>query len=338
MSLTRELRHKDSPVGRFLRETFPHTRGPLAECRAALRAPLVSRLSEDASPAAYGQIGRAIDYRIRYHFAITPWLEMAAPRALGFVVRSEDARAGAQGAVGSPIAEDSKLTGACITGFFAALDQTIADIAPHRRIPNEAEELTLARFCLILSAFESVHRFRHPSVWPPPYFGDTPPGTAAEFLELVPDGWVEDAAALGAAFVKRYPSWHGAGAVLNPSFAGSTDVGGADADLIADGCVWEIKTTTQPGAKGIWLHQLLGYVLLDYWGEYKVDSVGLVLPRQDTNISWPVDRLMAEMSGRGDLDLPGLRERFRDACESARSVREERRRPWVGAVRQASSE
>ena len=141
MSLTRELRHKDSPVGRFLREMFPHTRGPLAECRAALRAPLVSRLSEDASPAAYGQIGRAIDYRIRYHFAITPWLEMAAPRALGFVVRSEDARAEAQGAVGSPIAEDSKLTGACITGFFAALGQTIADIAPHRRIPNEAEEL-----------------------------------------------------------------------------------------------------------------------------------------------------------------------------------------------------
>ena len=48
MSLTSELRCKDSPVGRSLRETFRQTRGPLAECREALRVPLVSRLFGDA--------------------------------------------------------------------------------------------------------------------------------------------------------------------------------------------------------------------------------------------------------------------------------------------------
>ena len=322
MSLTRQLHRRDSRAGRFLRETFPHTRGPLAECREALRASMVSRLPEGASPAAYGQIGRAVDYRIRYHFRVTLWREMAATRALGFVVRSADVGGEGQGAVGSPIAEASKLTGACVTGFFAALDQAIASIAPHRRVPGEGEERTLARFCLVLSAFEAVYRFLHPSVWPPPYFGEVPPRNAADLLKLVPDAWVEDAAALGAAFVDRHPSWHGADAVLNPSFAGSTDVGGADADLIADGCLWEIKTTTRQGGQGLWLHQLLGYVLLDYEDEHEIDRVGLLLPRQSANISWPVDRLMAEMSGRDDLSLPGLRESFIHHVRRDRDPRE----------------
>ena len=51
-------------------------------------------------------------------------------------------------------------------------------------------------------------------------------------------------------------------ATLHPVFAGARNVGGADGDLIVDGCLWDIKTTTQK-AQGKWLFQLLGYDLLD---------------------------------------------------------------------------
>ena len=85
MSLTDHLRYKDfkdSPVRRFLHETFPKTRPPLAECREAMRERTLI-LGEGVSGGAYSQIGTAIDYRIRYHFAITDPRELVAfPGAL----------------------------------------------------------------------------------------------------------------------------------------------------------------------------------------------------------------------------------------------------------------
>lgn len=129
---------------------------------------------------------------------------------------------------------------------------------------------------------------------------------------------MEDAADLGPAFADRYSAWHGISATLNPKFAGSTDIGGADADLITDGCLWEIKTTKQRGAQREWLRQLLGYVLLDYEDEHAIDRVGLLLQRQGTRFSWPVNELIAELSGRDDLDLTTLRVRFRRVCEPLR--------------------
>jgi len=58
-------------------------------------------------------------------------------------------------------------------------------------------------------------------------------------------------------------------AVLNPTFKGSTGIGGADADIIVDKTLIEFKCTAK--ADGRKLHegalQLLGYVLLDYSDE-----------------------------------------------------------------------
>ena len=296
MSLTSQLDLKESPVKRFMRETFPNTRGPLAACRETLRLPLIS----PPYSKAYAQVGTAIDYRIRYHFSITPWHEFVA----------------AHGAWIATLARSFGLTNACVAEFVAALKGAVDEIAPDRRLPTEAEERTLARYCLVLTALEAVFR-AGPATPPPQYYSGTWPKSAADLVNLVPDDRVKDVAALGAAFAKQYRSWQAAGdSVLNPNFAGSQDIGGADADLIVDGCLWDIKTTKRQGAEGKWLYQLLGYTLLDYEDEYSIERVGLLFPRQNTKAEWPVDKLIAEMSGRDDLDLAELRRRFRTICES----------------------
>ena len=143
------------------------------------------------------------------------------------------------------------------------------------------------------------------------------PETVEELLAAVPDDWVRDAAALGAAFSLQYEAWRGSDAVLNPKFSGSTDIGGGDADLIIDGCLWDIKTTTQ-GAKSIHIYQILGYALLDYADEFAIERVGLIFPRQDTQVSWRIGELIERLSGRDDLRLPELRERFREVCGELR--------------------
>ena len=68
--------------------------------------------------------------------------------------------------------------------------------------------------------------------------------------------------------------------------------------------------------RGTWLYQLLGYVLLDYDNKYAIESVGILLPRQRTTVSWPVHELIATMSGLDDLDLSELRKSLRHICDS----------------------
>lgn len=100
-------------------------------------------------------------------------------------------------------------------------------------------------------------------------------------------------------------------ATLNPTFDGSALIGGADADLIVDGCLIEIKTTVKPETlpRDV-LYQLLGYVLLDFTDKHGISSVGLYLSRQGEFVSWPLGELLARLTGIDSVDLPGLRRRF----------------------------
>lgn len=102
--------------------------------------------------------------------------------------------------------------------------------------------MRLARLLLILSVFEAVRRSGGKG-WPPKFLGGMLPGNAEGLLMAVPDSWAEDAAALGSSFARHHADWRVMLATLNPIFADGRDVGGADGDIIADGCLWETKTT-----------------------------------------------------------------------------------------------
>ena len=205
-----------------------------------------------------------------------------------------------------PDIEPTYLPLECTLATLDLLNGTIARIAAHRRQPTPGEEVELARCCLVLSVFETVRRSGGRG-WPPQFLDGALPQTAAGLLDAIPAALVADVTALAAAFTERHPTWHGAPATLNPKFAGSSDVGGADGDLIVDGCLWEIKTAVAVRARGAWLYQLLGYVLLDYEDEYAMEHAGFLFPRQNAAVHWPLTDLVRELSGRAALALPQLR-------------------------------
>ena len=99
---------------------------------------------------------------------------------------------------------------------------------------------------------------------------------------------------------------------LNPAFEGSYDVGGADADLIVDGALLEIKTTVRPEINLNWIRQLLGYVLLDYSDSHQIKAIGLYMARQGILFQWELEDAIQRLSGDILADIRVLRERFRD--------------------------
>lgn len=90
----------------------------------------------------------------------------------------------------------------------------------------------------------------------------------------------------------------------------------AEADLIAGGLLIDIKTTLgsknkaglRPEAlKAENMYQLLGYALLDYSNQYKIDHVGIFSARYGTLITWPLERVTSLMSGVA-FDIPAARQ------------------------------
>ena len=375
MSLKGQVGSPNSPLGGFLRQAFPtgRNRRLLAEINDHLDShPAICRLESGTPPTVRRLIGHAIDYRIRYHFAITPSSEFTVARNGAWaatriddlvelarsdpsrfsdyaITRFGDAPDGDEDWqhfsdtedgyhtvwVRSDAGRDSLASlsrawfGAihygfvatkppleCTLEFFDLLDRTAGSVAAHRRRPTGAEECRLARFCLILAIFESIGRSGRG--WPPEFLEGRDVTDPESLLKAVPRAWVEDVAVLATTFGHRHADWRGMPATLNPVFAGARDVGGADGDLIVDGCLWEIKTTIRK-AQGKWLLQLLGYVLLDYDDEYAVGHVGFLFPRQGACVRWTLPELLHELSGRREVSIADLRDEFRCRLRSSTS-------------------
>jgi hypothetical protein len=120
-------------------------------------------------------------------------------------------------------------------------------------------------------------------------------------LAIAQPHWIEDLCQLSWAFhdrcadlflCKRMES--------NPSFEGSVDVDEADADLIVDRCLIELKTTVKRKREwSVWIRQLLGYVLLDYSNQHQIEAVAIYLARQGVLLRWPLSELLGMLSTDG---------------------------------------
>jgi hypothetical protein len=120
-------------------------------------------------------------------------------------------------------------------------------------------------------------------------------------------------------FYNDYASLLSQPAILNPVFAGSVDIGGADADMIVEGCLIDIKASIAAQLKADFLYQLAGYVLLDYNDTYHITSVGIYMARQGILFSWSLPEFLQKLTGDGNTTLSSLRQEFCRLCQQERA-------------------
>lgn len=99
-------------------------------------------------------------------------------------------------------------------------------------------------------------------------------------------------------------------AVLNPTFAGSADVGGADADWIIGGALYDCKVSKKARPFGRQqVLQGLGYVLLDYNDAFQIKRVGWYYPRHQMRLAYPLEDLLLRLGT--EQPLADLRDELR---------------------------
>ncbi len=333
MSLTSHLSSATSPIGQFLRQCFASTAGLTKEANKLLRS--ATTLRPAVSNCPYGTLGMAIDYRIRYSFAITPSNQLIAWQGAPILAfkpleSNEDVPVDWENlpqGVGIPTRLDvsgiplgiaqGPYPWKLIASFFARLDMFLADIQPvKRRLEPEAERI-LARYCFVLSLFEEA--FRSDRYRDGPLLVPAPKRSVEELLSMAEDAWIADLCAMATLFYDHYSHLLSQPVVLNPTFTGSRDVGGADADLIVDGCLIDIKASVQPKINPEWLRQLAGYVLLDYTDEQRIHSVGIYMARQGVLLTWPLADFFSLLTEDETLSVEALRQEFRQLCQRSRT-------------------
>lgn len=320
MSLTSELDKRDSPVTRWFTERVSNIKPISEEWNVAVKAaPLIRPETDRRIP---GTVGTAFDYRLRYWFAVTPLEDLVASAGMRQLSPNASPITSRRGAPDASLAlrglapEESAPVVALLADFAASLESTVAVVDPVGGLRDDAHEQLLCRHCYVLGLFEELFR-AGPRIRSPLYeLADG--ATVDDLLALPLQPWIDDLCALSAAFADHYSALAERPVVLNPSFAGSTEIGGADADLIVDGCLLDVKTTVDTKfTRTRVLYQLLGYTLLDQDDRYGIDAVGVYLSRQSLLLRWPLLPLWRSLLENDSVDLAELRSSFREAVLAA---------------------
>ena len=291
MSLTTELAQPSSPITQYLRfvgslvaDTGRGT--PWAEpCKQLLGLDALpgSTVVPRVSGADAAMVGTAFDYRLRFHFAPC--------RVKDFVAW--------QGAALLQSLDPS--TEPALARFFSNLDTLASKLSPAGRQLKADEERLMSAYCVVLAQIESVYRTR--GAWfphlPPAGTGKTRPNDEP-LLQLAPEAAVEEVVNLSRSAsdaMSPLIPYVANGSLPyhpNPVFAGSSAIGGADADFIVATTIFELKTTKTLDAAAVRnaLLQLLGYSLLDYEDEFEIRRVGVYFARHGWVKAWPLWELL----------------------------------------------
>jgi hypothetical protein len=317
MSLTSALRNRKSPVSRFLLESFPDVRPLQKAWRESVATARTIRPIVPPEPP-WGTIGQAIDYRLRYYFGVTPPESLVAGLGASFLTgirrvrRSDEVVAVVyqyDPRIGPSTVQDNWQN--LVSDFFRQVAEVTRRLQPvGRRLPRSQEDL-LCRYCFVLALFEELYRVG--LIPSSPLLMVGPSATVSDLLSLA-NRWVSDLRELSWAFIRGHAGLLSRQAVLNPTFGGSAEVGGADADVIVDRYLIEFKTTISPVTlQRIWFDQMLGYVLLDYDDAYALEGIGIYLTRQAMLIRWSLKEILDTLCVSRTRSLAGVRAGFREA-------------------------
>ena len=197
--------------------------------------------------------------------------------------------------------------------FFDNLDDWLSLNSPVRTRLAKPQEDALNRYCIVMAMMEAAYRSYGAE--------DSQLETSESPLDIPESHWIDDMRKLSWKFYDDYNHLLALPHTLNPTFEGSSDVGGADADLIVDGTLIDIKTTVNPRIEPDWIRQLLGYVLLDYSDRHQISSIGLYMARQGILFEWGLEDVIGGLSYGGAADIKSLREQFKTEVQrSSRSI------------------
>ena len=361
MSLTRHLDNKNSPIHEFLRTRFPDVRTFLKDARSQVRNADTIR---PYGNIPWGTIGTALDYRLRYYFAVTPCSELIAYEGARRLTDAQNidivnTQLDYKHLGGDEIRFFDKVTGKRVGGYFpdthaaygmpgtghdmmstimsmgdriaetsieTQLDNNtplasiyqeffkrLEDLTGHcnpvsRRLPD-VEEDELNRHCFVLALLEQVVRAGlRPGF--PLAVGEF--ANAESLIAIAEPHWLEDLRMLSWKFYDDFNSLLTLPHVLNPKFEGSADVGGADADLIVDGTLIDVKTSVKQEIQSDSIWQLLGYVLLDYSDVYRINGIGLYMARQGILFQWDLDEAIRVLRSGTSISVEELRSQFKE--------------------------
>jgi len=297
LPLTGQLRYENAPVTLFLAQHLPDTHTVVQDYHRRIAGLPRPVQPENAWRPAWPALGHAIDYRLRLSLGC----QLGDPVYVGV----------------EAIASNEPLPGApnrparialARTGYYllAVVDRFLAGML-------ELEDRWLTRLCFVASFFEDVYRtgeIAQNSMLQ----GVSPSTDLRTLAKAVPAYAVADIAAQMELAQPVFAPFRALPQPLikcGPAFAGSTDIGGADADFIIDGRLLDCKATTTPTRLGSTeIGQLAGYLLLDYDSQYQITQVGLYLSRHGTAIAWPVPEFLRLAGAREPL--PQLRGRLRE--------------------------
>ena len=294
-----QLDDAGSPFATFMSRHFPAVRN-LSVALNAVRPADTEALRPKAPEGArisWITLNSAIDHRLRYAFSYRGVPPKSVERGIAAAWR-----------LVSPDSADAvKETADQLT---AALGKLIAKERPVTRsetiaFPDDTEE-ALDRICYAMAWFEEVYRSRR--LWPGTPLGEAKPDLdAGQLVKAVPAYAVADMSAVvklaDASLAEVRDTCPPERIHAGPVLVGSTDVGGADVDLIADDLLLEIKSTATPSMLGKRdFYQVLGYLMLDYEDRYGVRRLGFYLSRFGRLVIWTVEDYLALLGSRWPLD------------------------------------
>ena len=326
VSLTQQLDDPGSPMSTFMVAELPNVKAVLAEYRRQLpqSPPLRPKWPVEAGPVPWGTLGLALDARLR--LTLSPDAG-TAPGRTGPVWE------GIQWLRSRP---DLSAVGDSAREVAAATAELVARCTPHTRrgllLPSVDED-ALCRQLIVLAWCEEIFRTRRLAPGSALDRLSTSGATsAADLAAAVPAEAVADVVGI-LGLCGLQPDWVEVrkraravpGSVVSgPAFAGSSLVGGADADVVVGGLLLDIKAAVNPRAFRREIpYQLIGYVLLDLDDAFAMTSAGLFLARQGALVRWELPELLRLFGAQ--RPLPELRERCRQHLQASKFLRASRR-------------
>ncbi|MEN2424373.1 hypothetical protein AABB02_40515 [Streptomyces rimosus] len=298
MSLSSHLADKHSPLRQFLSDELPDVPALRAAYRHARPTASVTLPRQtDGTRPAWHTIGAAIDHRIRLSLQAT----VLRNRSVGYGIQLAGKHSSTLYNTGTALLDELQRQ--------ATAQQLDDRTRPVHR--TQQTEDHLARLCYAAALFEEVYRSGR--IWPSTPLAHNPDSlTLQKLLKAIPDTAAIDLVLLttradtGLAEIRRRTQ--PTDIVLAPTFTGSTDVDGADADWIAKDLLIDVKATKDPDAlPASTIYQLAGYLLLDYNDNYRLNEAGWYHARTGTLVSWPLNTFFTLLNARRPISqLRGL--------------------------------